>query len=241
MKFSALLLQKDYGGPLVCQEHERKVIIGVSIQRTKCASSQPALFVNVAFYSEWIYKVFKLYPSLERNWWRGVKISSIRKGRLKPSAAWSTGEKLGNWPFKKVDIWGFFLFGWFVIRQRGQRSVIEDWINQMECHPFFHFGKWRHPGRYILNVIFLQPKFLAHGRDTNYSLTCSEILKPCNQRRRERRLWLSIISWNILEFEQSPGQLPHEVSATGISCFFMCWAGLQNIIFSTCNASGVEG
>ncbi|XP_037552101.1 hepatocyte growth factor-like [Nematolebias whitei] len=57
---------RDYGGPLVCQEHERKVIIGVSIQRTKCASSQPALFVNVAFYSEWIYKVFKLYPTLER-------------------------------------------------------------------------------------------------------------------------------------------------------------------------------
>lgn len=58
-----LSFQKDNGGPLVCQEHERKVIIGVSIQRTKCASSQPALFVNVAFYSEWIYKVFKLYPS----------------------------------------------------------------------------------------------------------------------------------------------------------------------------------
>ncbi|XP_056133728.1 hepatocyte growth factor a [Lampris incognitus] len=58
---------KDNGGPLVCQEHERKVIVGVSIQRTKCASSQPALFVNVAFYSEWIYKVFKLYPSYERN------------------------------------------------------------------------------------------------------------------------------------------------------------------------------
>ncbi|XP_037317318.2 LOW QUALITY PROTEIN: hepatocyte growth factor a [Pungitius pungitius] len=58
---------KDNGGPLVCQEHERRVVVGVSIQRTKCASSQPALFVNVAFYSEWIYKVFKLYPSLERN------------------------------------------------------------------------------------------------------------------------------------------------------------------------------
>ncbi|XP_056878848.1 hepatocyte growth factor a isoform X1 [Takifugu flavidus] len=58
---------KDNGGPLVCQEHERKVIVGVSIQRTKCASSQPALFVNVAFYSEWIYKVFKLYPNAETN------------------------------------------------------------------------------------------------------------------------------------------------------------------------------
>uniref|UniRef100_A0A8C8DXZ8 Hepatocyte growth factor a n=1 Tax=Oryzias sinensis TaxID=183150 RepID=A0A8C8DXZ8_9TELE len=58
---------RDYGGPLVCQEHEHKVIIGVSIQRTKCASSQPALFVNVAFYSEWIYKVFRLYPTLDTN------------------------------------------------------------------------------------------------------------------------------------------------------------------------------
>lgn len=60
-------LQKDNGGPLVCQEHGHKVVIGVSIQRTKCASSQPALFVNVAFYSEWIYKVFRLYASPERN------------------------------------------------------------------------------------------------------------------------------------------------------------------------------
>ncbi|XP_075886240.1 hepatocyte growth factor a [Nelusetta ayraudi] len=58
---------KDNGGPLVCQEHGHKVVIGVSIQRTKCASSQPALFVNVAFYSEWIYKVFRLYASPERN------------------------------------------------------------------------------------------------------------------------------------------------------------------------------
>lgn len=61
------LLQKDNGGPLVCQEHGHKVVIGVNIQRTKCASSQPALFVNVAFYSEWIYKVFRLYASPERN------------------------------------------------------------------------------------------------------------------------------------------------------------------------------
>lgn len=67
VSFSSLFPQKDNGGPLVCQEHERKVIVGVSIQRTKCASSQPALFVNVAFYSEWIYKVFKLYPNAETN------------------------------------------------------------------------------------------------------------------------------------------------------------------------------
>jgi len=55
-------LQKDNGGPLVCEEHGCKIIIGVSVQRTKCASSRPALFVNVAFYSAWIYKVFRLYP-----------------------------------------------------------------------------------------------------------------------------------------------------------------------------------
>ncbi|XP_016532822.1 hepatocyte growth factor a isoform X1 [Poecilia formosa] len=59
--------ERDDGGPLVCQEHHRKVIVGVSTPRAKCASAQPALFVNVAFYSEWIYKVFRLYPSLPRN------------------------------------------------------------------------------------------------------------------------------------------------------------------------------
>lgn len=112
-------LQKDYGGPLVCQEHERKVIVGVSIQRTKCASSQPALFVNVAFYTEWIYKVFKLYPSLERNWCCGVKMNSMhdfttaykRRGGFRPansktSPAWTTGEKWG-----KITLWKVVHFG----------------------------------------------------------------------------------------------------------------------------------
>ncbi|KAM6985866.1 hepatocyte growth factor a [Aplochiton taeniatus] len=55
--------ERDYGGPLVCQEEERKVIIGVSVHGPACAAARrPALFVNVAFYSEWIYKVFRLYP-----------------------------------------------------------------------------------------------------------------------------------------------------------------------------------
>lgn len=151
VSFSTLFLQKDNGGPLVCQEHERKVIVGVSIQRTKCASSQPALFVNVAFYSEWIYKVFKLYPSLERNWWCGVKINSVhdfttacerRRGfwptDSKTSPTWTTGEKWGKSPNGKWPFWDFV--AQFVILLRGQRLMIEDWINQMESHPFFHFA-----------------------------------------------------------------------------------------------------
>ncbi|KAL0195507.1 hypothetical protein M9458_009079, partial [Cirrhinus mrigala] len=41
--------EKDYGGP--------KVIVGVSINGRGCAvARRPAVFVNVAFYSEWIRK-----------------------------------------------------------------------------------------------------------------------------------------------------------------------------------------
>ncbi|XP_067110843.1 hepatocyte growth factor a [Osmerus mordax] len=60
---------KDYGGPLVCQEQKRKVIVGVSIHGRGCAlARRPAVFVNVAFYSEWIHKVFRHYI-LERNYY----------------------------------------------------------------------------------------------------------------------------------------------------------------------------
>ncbi|KAK7130138.1 hypothetical protein R3I93_019693 [Phoxinus phoxinus] len=58
--------EKDYGGPLVCQEGESKVIVGVSINGRGCAvARRPAVFVNVAFYSEWIRKVFKYYSDME--------------------------------------------------------------------------------------------------------------------------------------------------------------------------------
>uniref|UniRef100_A0AAR2JRJ4 Hepatopoietin-A n=1 Tax=Pygocentrus nattereri TaxID=42514 RepID=A0AAR2JRJ4_PYGNA len=58
--------EKDYGGPLVCQERESKVIIGVSIHGRGCAiARRPAIFVNVAYYSEWIHKVFKHYSDIE--------------------------------------------------------------------------------------------------------------------------------------------------------------------------------
>uniref|UniRef100_A0A3P8X7I2 Hepatocyte growth factor n=1 Tax=Esox lucius TaxID=8010 RepID=A0A3P8X7I2_ESOLU len=61
--------QRDYGGPLVCQERESKVIVGVSIHGRGCALAQrPAIFVNVAFYSGWIHKVFRHYSMLEKSY-----------------------------------------------------------------------------------------------------------------------------------------------------------------------------
>ncbi|XP_056117364.1 hepatocyte growth factor [Rhinichthys klamathensis goyatoka] len=60
--------EKDYGGPLVCQESNSKVIVGVSINGRGCARhNRPAIFVNVAFYTGWIHKVFKNYPNSELN------------------------------------------------------------------------------------------------------------------------------------------------------------------------------
>uniref|UniRef100_A0A672SMA2 Hepatocyte growth factor n=1 Tax=Sinocyclocheilus grahami TaxID=75366 RepID=A0A672SMA2_SINGR len=60
--------EKDYGGPLVCQESNSKVIVGVSINGRGCARhNRPAIFLNVAFYTGWIHKVFKNYPNSEIN------------------------------------------------------------------------------------------------------------------------------------------------------------------------------
>ena len=57
-----LLLQRDYGGPLVCQDGELRVIIGVSVHGRGCArANQPDIFINVPYYTQWIYKVFKHY------------------------------------------------------------------------------------------------------------------------------------------------------------------------------------
>ncbi|XP_048124620.1 hepatocyte growth factor a isoform X1 [Alosa alosa] len=60
--------EKDYGGPLVCQERESKVIMGVSIHGRGCGIAQrPAIFVNVPFYADWIRKVFIRF-SEDRNY-----------------------------------------------------------------------------------------------------------------------------------------------------------------------------
>ncbi|CAB1346166.1 unnamed protein product, partial [Coregonus sp. 'balchen'] len=60
--------ERDYGGPLVCQERESKVIVGVSIHGRGCAlARRPAIFVNVAYYSGWIHKVFIHYSSFGGN------------------------------------------------------------------------------------------------------------------------------------------------------------------------------
>ncbi|XP_036373679.1 hepatocyte growth factor [Megalops cyprinoides] len=60
--------EKDYGGPLVCQEGESKVILGVSIHGRGCArANRPGVFINVPFYTQWIHKVFRYYSRLEEN------------------------------------------------------------------------------------------------------------------------------------------------------------------------------
>ncbi|XP_075900555.1 hepatocyte growth factor isoform X2 [Nelusetta ayraudi] len=55
--------ERDYGGPLVCQDGDIKVIVGVSVHGRGCArQNQPGIFINVPFYTQWIYKVFRTHP-----------------------------------------------------------------------------------------------------------------------------------------------------------------------------------
>ncbi|XP_048870610.1 hepatocyte growth factor-like isoform X2 [Brienomyrus brachyistius] len=61
--------ERDYGGPLMCQEGGSKVILGVSIHGRGCArANRPAIFVNVPYYTQWIHKVFRYYSNLENNY-----------------------------------------------------------------------------------------------------------------------------------------------------------------------------
>lgn len=62
--FFLFFSQRDYGGPLVCQDGYIRVIVGVSVHGRGCArANQPSIFINVPFYTQWIYKVFKYYPN----------------------------------------------------------------------------------------------------------------------------------------------------------------------------------
>ncbi|XP_078530302.1 hepatocyte growth factor [Lissotriton helveticus] len=50
--------ERDYGGPLVCEENETKLVQGVIIPGRGCAiHNRPGIFVRVAYYAKWIHKI----------------------------------------------------------------------------------------------------------------------------------------------------------------------------------------
>lgn len=50
--------ERDYGGPLVCEENETKLVQGVIIPGRGCAiHNRPGIFVRVAYYATWIHKI----------------------------------------------------------------------------------------------------------------------------------------------------------------------------------------
>ncbi|KAM6960582.1 hepatocyte growth factor [Aplochiton taeniatus] len=57
--------ERDYGGPLVCQEGDSRVIVGVSVHGIGCGrAGRPGVFVNVPFYTRWIHKVLVHYENV---------------------------------------------------------------------------------------------------------------------------------------------------------------------------------
>uniref|UniRef100_A0A8D0C1T6 Hepatocyte growth factor n=1 Tax=Salvator merianae TaxID=96440 RepID=A0A8D0C1T6_SALMN len=56
--------ERDYGGPLVCEQNRIKMVAGVIIPGRGCAiRKRPGIFVRVAFYSKWIHKILVTYRS----------------------------------------------------------------------------------------------------------------------------------------------------------------------------------
>lgn len=54
--------ERDYGGPLVCEEGGQKLLQGVIIPGRGCAKpKRPGIFVRVSYYVSWINKVVKMY------------------------------------------------------------------------------------------------------------------------------------------------------------------------------------
>ncbi|KAM8979826.1 hepatocyte growth factor isoform X3 [Sarcophilus harrisii] len=52
----------DYGGPLVCEQHKMRMVIGVIVPGRGCAiPNRPGIFVRVAYYAKWIHKIMLTY------------------------------------------------------------------------------------------------------------------------------------------------------------------------------------
>ncbi|XP_048357166.1 hepatocyte growth factor isoform X1 [Sphaerodactylus townsendi] len=54
--------ERDYGGPLVCEQNRIKIVVGVIVPGRGCAK-RPSVFVRVAFYFRWIHKILMTYRS----------------------------------------------------------------------------------------------------------------------------------------------------------------------------------
>lgn len=54
-------LQRDYGGPLACQNGDCWVLEGVIIPMRRCGHpGQPNIFIRVSVYVDWIKKVMEM-------------------------------------------------------------------------------------------------------------------------------------------------------------------------------------
>lgn len=56
-----MCLQRDYGGPLACQNGDCWVLEGVIIPMRRCGHpGQPNIFIRVSVYVDWIKKVMEM-------------------------------------------------------------------------------------------------------------------------------------------------------------------------------------
>uniref|UniRef100_A0A8C9FZ73 Hepatocyte growth factor n=1 Tax=Pavo cristatus TaxID=9049 RepID=A0A8C9FZ73_PAVCR len=54
--------ERDYGGPLVCEQNRLKIVVGVIVPGRGCAiRNRPGIFVRVSYYSRWIHKIMMTY------------------------------------------------------------------------------------------------------------------------------------------------------------------------------------
>ncbi|KAM4874291.1 hepatocyte growth factor isoform 1-T1 [Thomomys bottae] len=54
----------DYGGPLVCEQHKMRMLLGVIVPGRGCAiPNRPGIFVRVAYYAKWMHKVILTYKA----------------------------------------------------------------------------------------------------------------------------------------------------------------------------------